>query len=197
MFIYDLVCSWHHTILSSHVIPTHADWILWNVDFLDGFTEKPTEKRSVSVSVFFRFRFQNRPKPTDVLVKNGKTDRAIFHFRFTTLLKAQQNQEGDTDTVTVYLFLAKITCTSYIIIFKMPDNGIPLISRQITVHQPVYGTFNDNKTKRGIPICRLMSRYTALLQKIRRGFSFCLGFRVRMFFVVVAKNPKCINQVKI
>ena len=115
------------------MIPTHAHWILWNVDFLDGFTEKPTEKRSVSVSVFFRFRFQNRPKPTDVLVKNGKTDRAIFHFRFTTLLKAQQNQEGDTDTVTVYLFLAKIRYR-FMSLLKLPNKGIPLIS------PPVYGT---------------------------------------------------------
>ena len=46
------------------------------------------------------------------------------------ILKAQQNQEGDTDTVTVYLFLAKITCLN----FKIPNNGIPLISRQFTVH---------------------------------------------------------------
>ena len=40
-----------------------------------------------------------------------------------------QNQE-DTDTVTVYLFLAKYL----VLIFKMPNNGIPLIFRQFTVH---------------------------------------------------------------
>ena len=75
------------------MIPTHVHWILWNVEFLAGFaekpTEKPTEKRSVSVSVFFGFILKtdrNRPKPTDILVKNRKTDRAIFHFRFTTLV---------------------------------------------------------------------------------------------------------------
>ena len=39
--------------------------------------------------VFFRFCFKNRPKPTDPLVKNRKTDRAIFHFRFTTLPSRQ------------------------------------------------------------------------------------------------------------
>ena len=30
------------------------------------------------------------------------------------ILKAQQNQEGDTDTVTVYLFLAKIRCRFHV-----------------------------------------------------------------------------------
>ena len=29
-----------------------------------------------------------------------------------SIFKAQQNQEGDIDTVTVYLFLAKMTCLS-------------------------------------------------------------------------------------
>ena len=55
------------------MIPTHALWILWNVDFLAGFTEKPTEKlnekptekRSVSVSFFFGFVFKtDRNRPT-------------------------------------------------------------------------------------------------------------------------------------
>ena len=110
------------------------------------------------------------------------------------ILKAQQNQEGDTDTVTAYIFLAKIPC---LLFFKMPNNGIPLIYCQFTVHQPVCGAFNDNKTKRGIPMYRLLSRYTVLWQKIRWGFSFCLGFRGRIFFLVVAKTPQCKNQVKI
>ena len=34
---------------------------------------------------FFRFCCKNRPKPTDIFVKNRKTDRALFHFRFTTV----------------------------------------------------------------------------------------------------------------
>ena len=50
------------------------------------------------------------------------------------------------------------------------------------------GTLNDNKTKRGITTYRLLSRYTALWQEIRCRFSFCLGFRGRMLFLVVAKN---------
>ena len=54
------------------------------------------------------------------------------------LLRAQQNQEGNTDisfTVTVYLFLAK--------------NTIPLFKtakQSYTVHfRPVYGTLNENQ----------------------------------------------------
>ena len=39
----------------------------------------------------------------------------------------------------------------YVIIFKTPNNGMPLISRQFMVHKPVFDAFN-NKTKRGIPI---------------------------------------------
>ena len=74
--------------------------------------------------------------------------------------------------------------TMSVLISKMPNNGIPLIYRQGTVHQPVYGTFNDNKTKRGIPIYRLLSRYTDLWQKIRWGFSCCLCFRGRIFVLV-------------
>ena len=67
-------------------MPTHAHRTLRNTDLLIWFdekpTEKPTEKYSVSVSVLFGL---NRPKPTDVWGKNKKTDRAMFHFRFTTL----------------------------------------------------------------------------------------------------------------
>ena len=37
---------------------------------------------------------------------------------------------------------------------------------------------------------RLLSRYTALWQKICQGFSFCLGFRGRIFFLVVAKKNR-------
>ena len=35
--------------------------------------------------VFFVLIFINRPKLTDVSVKNRKTDRPHFHFRFTTM----------------------------------------------------------------------------------------------------------------
>ena len=96
-------------------------------------------------------------------------------------------ERGITDTVTVYLFLAKIRCLNF-------QNAK---QRYIIDFPPIYGTFNDNKTKREIPIYRLLSRYTALWQKIRRGFSFCLGFRGRISFLVVAKNPEYKNQVKI
>ena len=79
-----------HTIRSClHIMPTNAHRTRGNVDHSAGFaekpTEKPTEKRSVSVSFFFAFFFKTRPKPTDVLVRNRKTNRAIFYFRFTTL----------------------------------------------------------------------------------------------------------------
>ena len=35
-----------------------------------------------------------------------------------------------------------------------------------------------------------------LYGKNYRGFSFCLGFTWRIFFLVAAKNPECKNQVK-
>ena len=67
-------------------MPTHAHRTFPNNDHLIGFDEKPiekpTEKCSVSVSVWSGL---NRTKPTDFLGKNRKTDRATFHFRFTTL----------------------------------------------------------------------------------------------------------------
>ena len=69
------------------MMPTHAHRTLRNTDHLIEFdekpTEKPTEKYSVLVSILFGL---NRSKPTDVLGKNRKTDRATFHFRFTTLV---------------------------------------------------------------------------------------------------------------
>ena len=52
-------------------------------------------------SVRFRFCFQNRPKPTDILVKNRKTDRAIFHFRFTTLYRVRPRVPGTMANVFV------------------------------------------------------------------------------------------------
>ena len=66
-----------------HILPTNAHRTGRNVDHLAGFaekpTEKPTERCSVSVSVFFGF-FKKRPKPTDFLVRNRKTDREISTF---------------------------------------------------------------------------------------------------------------------
>ena len=50
-------------------------------------------------------------------------------------LRAQQNQEGDTDTVTVYLFLAKNTMS----LFKTAKQ------RYTVDFPPVYGTMNGNK----------------------------------------------------
>ena len=105
------------------------------------------------------------------------------------ILKAQQNQEGDTDTAAVYLFLTKMRCRFSCCFSKLPKQ------RYTVDFPPVYGTLNKNK--RGMPIYRLMSRYTALWQKIRLGFSFCLGFRGRIFFLLVAKNPEYKNEVKI
>ena len=91
------------------------------------------------------------------------------------ILKAQQNQEGDIDTVTVYLFLAKITCLN----LKLPNNGIPLIYRQFTVHPPVYGTLN-NKTKRGIPI--YLGPFTVTV------YRFMAKKRCRFRFVLVLED---------
>ena len=86
-------------------MPTHAHRSLRNTDNLFGFDEKPTEKPtekltekpsvdretstekpSVLVSVPFGL---SRPKPTDVVGKHRKTERATFHFRFTTPHPAQ------------------------------------------------------------------------------------------------------------
>ena len=61
------------------------------------------------------------------------------------ILKPQQNHEGDTDTTS---FWQKYD-VSFHVASKLPNKGIPLISRQFTVHPPVYGTLNDNKTKGG------------------------------------------------
>ena len=49
----------------------------------------------------------------------------------TYVLRAQQNQEGDTDTVTVYLFLQK-----YDVAFQ---------NCQTKVYRGFYGTLNENK----------------------------------------------------
>ena len=51
------------------------------------------------------------------------------------LLRAQQNQEGDTDTVTVYLFLAKNTVS----LFKTAKQ------RYTVDFTPDYGTLNENQ----------------------------------------------------
>ena len=104
------------------------------------------------------------------------------------ILKAQQNQEGDIDTVTVYLFLAKVQRLNfqnakqrYNTIDLSPDYGTSASLRYIQRRQ------NQERNT----IHRLLSRYTGLWQRIRCRFSLCLGFRGRMFFLVVAeKNPE-------
>ena len=73
------------TIRSCHIMPTHAHRTLRNTDHSVGLEEKPTEKCSVSASFYLDFI---RPKPTDFLDKNRKTDRATFQFRFITLVAA-------------------------------------------------------------------------------------------------------------
>ena len=72
-----------HTIIC-HIMPTHAHRTLRNTDHLIGFDEKPTEKPTEKPSVrFCRFK----PTETDRRFgENRKTDRAAFHFRFTTLV---------------------------------------------------------------------------------------------------------------
>ena len=97
----------------------------------------------------------------------------------TYVLRAQQNQEGDTDTVTVYLFLAKLRCR----FSKMPNKGIPpCIFRQFTVHWTKI-SYWGHKTKRGIPIYSLLSRYTSFWQSILCRFSFCLGLDSSLCYV--------------
>ena len=55
--------------------------------FVGGFTEKPTDKSSVSVSFFSSFF--NDSKSTDIFGVRTKTDRIIFHFRFTTMARCR------------------------------------------------------------------------------------------------------------
>ena len=98
----------------------------------------------------------------------------------------QLNQEEDTDTVTTYLFLAKIRCR----FSKLPNIGIPCIFRQFSVHWTKICDWGQNKTNRVIPINRLLSRYTSFWQNIRCRFSFGLGFRGRMVFLAVAKKRR-------
>ena len=62
-----------------HMTPAHAHWILWNVVFLAGFTENSTEKCSVSVSFFFRFK-KSRLKPTDISLGKTKNRPRTFSF---------------------------------------------------------------------------------------------------------------------
>ena len=63
-------------------------------------TDRETYREALGFGfVFFRFFFLNRPKPTNILVKKRKTDRAIFHFRFTTLVA------GTKGTYDKYAFI--------------------------------------------------------------------------------------------
>ena len=97
------------------------------------------------------------------------------------IFKAQQNQEGYTDTASVYLVLAQIRWLFSRCFSKLPYKGIPLSLCQFTVHPPVFGTLNDNKTKRDIPIYRLRSRYTDLRQN-NVVFHFVLLLEDACFF---------------
>ena len=50
-------------------------------------TDRETDREMFgSGFVFFRFLLKDRPKPTDFLVRNRKTDRPSSYFRFTTLV---------------------------------------------------------------------------------------------------------------
>ena len=75
-----------HTIRSClHITTTNAHRTRRNVDDLAGFaeklTEKPTERCSVSVSIFFGFFSKtDRNRPT-FWWETEKTPRAIFYFR--------------------------------------------------------------------------------------------------------------------
>ena len=78
----------HHTIMSSH----YANKCTPNPSKCRPFgwfrreTDRETDREMFGFGfVFFRFLLKNRPKPTDFLVRNRKTDRVIFYFRFTTL----------------------------------------------------------------------------------------------------------------
>ena len=55
-----------------------------------------------SGSLFFSVK-KTRPKPTDISVKNRKTDRGHFHFRFTTLPGIQAQAAGDARRVRICL----------------------------------------------------------------------------------------------
>ena len=54
-------------------------------------TDRETDREMFgSGFVFFRFLLKDRPKPTDFLVRNRKTDRPSSYFRFTTLVPGKR-----------------------------------------------------------------------------------------------------------
>ena len=98
------------------------------------------------------------------------------------ILKAQQNQEGDTDTAAVYLFLTKMRCRFSCCFSKLPK-------QRYTVDFPsVYGTSaslryierqQDQEGDTDIPftvtLYRFMAHHTML-------FLFCLDLEDVCFF---------------
>ena len=97
------------------------------------------------------------------------------------ILKAQQNQEGDTDTVTVYLFLQK-----YDVAFQ---------NCQTKVYRGFYGTLNENKpltaqqNQEGDTSIPFTVTVYLFLAKHTISLSYRLGFRGRTSFLVEAKKP--------
>ena len=85
------------------------------------------------------------------------------------MLKAQQNQKG-LPILSPYTSFWQKFDVSFHVAFKTAKQ------RYTVDLPPVYGTLNDSKTKRGIAMYRLLSRYTALWKKIRCRSSRCLGF---------------------
>ena len=91
-----------------------------------------------------------------------------------------KTKRGITDTVTVYLFLAKIRCLN----FQNEKNGMTLISQPDLRY---ISQFTMHSTKpRGGYRCTVYC-HTSLWQKKSRFF-ICLAFRWRIFFLEVAKN---------
>ena len=62
--------------------------------------------------------------------------------------------------------------------------------RQFTVHWTKISYWGTTKPRGGYQY-PLLSRHTYFWQNIRCRFSFCLGFRGRVFFLVVPKKPEC------
>ena len=86
--------------------------------------------------------------------------------------------------IPIYRLLSRYICFWQKIRFrfsKLPSKVIPFISGQFTAHwTKISCTYlGHNKTKRAIPICRSLSRYTVLMQKYVVAFNFVLIFNVR------------------
>ena len=93
------------------------------------------------------------------------------------IVKAQRNQEGDTDTVTVYVFLAKIRCrfswrfyNSQIKIYRGFYTSLRYI-RQLTVNWTKLSYWSHSKTKRVIPIPFNVTAYIFLAKHTMSFFT--------------------------